>query len=196
MANKSPLNNRFHYHREENELMHAGPPLDLSFKNASTCDELVNRSIQSNRIRKLPEKTENNRFLTSSMWLSNNSLTTLSRLGDLANKFLEKPSDLRWLDLAYNKICGVDEDLLKFQNLTILYLHGNEICDIKCILKLRDLRNLRTLTLHGNPIERMPSYRRYVIAILPQISNLDFSSVIDTEKKRALPAGFFKTISS
>jgi Leucine-rich repeat (LRR) protein len=130
------------------------------------------------------------------MWLSNNALTTLNKLDDLASNFLEKPNDLRWLDLAYNKIGNVDDDLLKFKNLTILYLHGNEICDIKCILKLRDLRNLRTLTLHGNPIERMPSYRRYVIAILPQISNLDFSSVIDTEKKRALPAGFFKTISS
>jgi hypothetical protein len=41
MANKSPLNNRFHYHREENELMHAGPPLDLSFKNANSCDGMT-----------------------------------------------------------------------------------------------------------------------------------------------------------
>ena len=128
------------------------------------------------------------------MWLSNNSLSSLVNLECLAKTFLNTPAELRWLDLSYNKLSELDEELFRFKNLKILYLHGNKIADMKTIVKLRKLTCLRSLTLHGNPIEQTPSYRRYVVAILPQISNLDFSPVIDTERRRALPTGFFKTI--
>lgn len=145
-------------------------------------------------MKKLPEQTASQRYLTSSLWLSNNSFVSIAKIEDLAENFLESPADLRWLDLSYNKLRDIDDDIIKFSNLKILYLHGNEIADIKSLLKLRKLCYLRSLTLHGNPIERMKDYRRYVIAILPQISNLDFSPVIYTEKKKALPTGFYKII--
>lgn len=150
--------------------------------------------MHSTRIGKLPELSLNDRYLTSSLWLSNNNFASLSGLDDLTKRFLEDPAELRWLDVAYNRVGDVDDELLKYKNLKILYLHGNLISDMKSIVKLRALVNLRTLTLHGNPIEQMPDYRRYIVAILPWITNLDFSPVIDAEKKRALPTGFRKTV--
>ncbi|XP_058807068.1 leucine-rich repeat-containing protein 51-like [Phymastichus coffea] len=186
--------NRSDYHREEDEEMHASPPLDLSFKNARTINDLLNRAVQSTRVGKLPDLSVNERYLTSSLWLSNNVFSSCAGLDNLAKHFLEDPTELRWLDLAYNRIGDLDDELLKFKNLTILYLHGNLLSDMKSIVKLRSLTNLRNLTLHGNPIEQMPAYRRYIVAILPWITNLDFSPVIDTEKKRALPTGFHKTV--
>ena len=42
--------------------------------------------------------------------------------------------------------------LLEYKNIGILYLHGNEIQDLKQIEKLAALPNLKKLTLHGNPI--------------------------------------------
>ncbi|XP_014211045.1 leucine-rich repeat-containing protein 51 [Copidosoma floridanum] len=182
------------YHRVADEAMHVGPPLDLSFKNANSLDELLNRRVHAHRTGKRPDKSCGNRYLTSTLWLSNNLFASTAKLEDLANNFLEKPLDLRWLDLSYNRIHNLDDDLVKFKSLKILYLHGNAINDMKSIVKLRYLPNLRSLTLYGNPIEKSPCYRRYVVAILPHISNLDFSPVIDTEKKRALPTGFHKTI--
>ena len=150
--------------------------------------------MQSSRVGRLPQRSRKGRFLTSSLWLSNNSLPSTTRLGDLTLRFLERPAELRWLDLAYNRLRTVDDEILGYERLTILYLHGNDIADMRSIVKLRTLKKLRSLTLHGNPIERMPSYRRYVLAILPQLTCLDFSPIIDAERRRALPVGFHKTI--
>lgn len=38
------------------------------------------------------------------------------------------------------------------------------------VFKLRRLTLLRSLTLHGNPINECPNYRNYVITVLPQVS--------------------------
>lgn len=143
---------------------------------------------------KLPTRTNRNRFLTSSLWLSNNALKSLDNLEQLVDSTLERPKDLKWLDLSYNQLTDISNNLLNYHNLTILYLHGNNISNMNVLLPLRKLTNLKSLTLHGNPIERMSEYRRYIAAILPQISNLDFSPILDCERRRALPTGFYKTI--
>ena len=158
---------------------------------------MENEIIYPFRLGKYPNKSSSNRFLTSSIWLGNNSLTSTKNLDELVEKKLENnngSSSLLWLDLSYNKLTDIGDEILKFQNLTILYLHGNNILDVNKLLKLRYLKNLRSLTIHGNPVEKMPNYRRYIVAILPQISNLDFSPILEYEKKRALPTGFYKII--
>jgi Leucine-rich repeat (LRR) protein len=43
----------------------------------------------------------------------------------------------------------------EFENLQILYLHGNLIKDLKEIEKLNVMKSLRKLTLHGNPVENI-----------------------------------------
>ncbi|CAB0034874.1 unnamed protein product [Trichogramma brassicae] len=150
--------------------------------------------LRISRTGRLPGKGLHNRYLTSSIWLSNNCFKSVCCLHELANRYLENPRELRWLDLSYNRIEDIDDDLLKIQSLSILYLHGNRVENMKSIVKLRQLKSLRTLTLHGNPIERKPDYRQYIVAILPQIQNLDFSPVIDYERRRALPPGFYKMV--
>ncbi|XP_014227655.1 leucine-rich repeat-containing protein 51-like [Trichogramma pretiosum] len=185
------------YNREASELMHAGAPIDLSFKQARNVKDLLDQNEQELRISRtgrLPGKGLHNRYLTSSIWLSNNCFKNVCCLHELANRYLENPRELRWLDLSYNRIEDIDDDLLKIQSLSILYLHGNRVENMKSIVKLRQLKSLRTLTLHGNPIERKPDYRQYIVAILPQIQNLDFSPVIDYERRRALPPGFYKMV--
>ncbi|KAL7293864.1 hypothetical protein TKK_0012918 [Trichogramma kaykai] len=194
---KIVYNSHATYNREASELMHAGAPIDLSFKQARNVKDLLDQNEQELRISRtgrLPGKGLHNRYLTSSIWLSNNCFKSVCCLHELANRYLENPRELRWLDLSYNRIEDIDDDLLKIQSLSILYLHGNRVENMKSIVKLRQLKSLRTLTLHGNPIERKPDYRQYIVAILPQIQNLDFSPVIDYERRRALPPGFYKMV--
>lgn len=44
-------------------------------------------------------------------------------------------------------------------NLSVLYLHGNSIQRLGEVNKLAILPRLRSLTLHGNPIEEEKGYR-------------------------------------
>lgn len=65
-------------------------------------------------------------------------------------------------------------------------MHGNYIKNVEEVLKLKPLLQLRTLTLHGNPISRIENYRRYVLFYLPQIRSLDFS-LITLQNRSAVP---------
>lgn len=49
--------------------------------------------------------------------------------------------------------------LTTFFNLSVLYLHGNGIQRLGEVNKLAILPRLRSLTLHGNPIEEEKGYR-------------------------------------
>ncbi|XP_028048772.1 leucine-rich repeat-containing protein 51-like isoform X2 [Monomorium pharaonis] len=193
-ANYSPQNHTSDYKRDERQEMLVAPPLDLSFKKATTMDELMDKRAQVVRTGKAPIRTFKDRYITSTLWLSNNLLNSMKGLQRLAARVLDDPVYLSWLDLSFNEIREIGEDIKTFINLKILYLHGNKIANIADTLKLRKLQNLRSLTLHGNPIEDVPCYRDYIVHLLPQLLVLDFSPVIAAEKKKALPVGFFKMI--
>ncbi|XP_011873534.1 PREDICTED: leucine-rich repeat-containing protein 51-like isoform X2 [Vollenhovia emeryi] len=156
--------------------------------------KLMEKRAQVIRTGKAPVRTLKDRYITSTLWLSNNLLSSMEGLARLVDRVLDEPAYLSWLDLSFNEINQVDKDIEKFTNLKILYLHGNKIANIADIVKLRKLQNLRSLTLHGNPIEDVPCYRGYIVHLLPQLLVLDFSPVIAAEKKKALPVGFFKMI--
>lgn len=152
------------------------------------------RYAQTIRTGKAPTRTFKDRYVTSTLWLSNNLLSSMEDLQQLVDITLDKPEYLSWLDLSFNEISEIGEDIEKFPNLKILYLHGNKISNIADTLRLRKLQSLRSLTLHGNPIEDIPCYRDYIVHILPQLLVLDFSPVIAAEKKKPLPTGFSKMI--
>ena len=130
------------------------------------------------------------------MWLDHNSIKSTAKLKNFANSILVSSDNLSWLDLSFNALSDIEDDITEFPNLKILYIHGNNISNINSVLKLRKLLKLRTLTLHGNPVESTPNYRSCVVTILPKLLNLDFSPVISTERKKALPPGFFKIINT
>lgn len=156
----------------------------------------MDKHIQIVRTGKAPVRTLKDRYITSTLWLSNNLLRSMEGLGHLVDRFLENPAYLSWLDLSFNEINEIGEDIEKFTNLKILYLHGNKISNVTNVLRLKKLKSLRSLTLHGNPIENIPCYRGYIVHLLPQLHVLDFSPVTAAERKKALPVGFFKIMQS
>lgn len=103
----------------------------------------------------------------------------------MALDVVEFPEDIAWLDLSFNSITEISDDILQFQALKMLYLHGNKIQRFADISKLRQLPNLYSLTLHGNPIENQPHYRSSMIVMFPQLRSLDFAKITEDEKDSA-----------
>ena len=68
----------------------------------------------------------------------------------------------------------------------MLYLHGNNIRRAAEIDKLSELCRLRSLTLHGNPVESLDDYRMCVLSKLPQLMNIDFSAVTKQDRRSVL----------
>ena len=67
----------------------------------------------------------------------------------------------------------------------MLYLHGNNIFTIAQVDKLSSLKKLKSLTLHGNPVEVTPGYRPYVIYAIPQLQTFDFSGITGIDRVTA-----------
>ncbi len=49
-------------------------------------------------------------------------------------------------------------------------------------MRLLSKLSIKTLTIHGNPIETIPNFRLYIIALLPNLKRLD--SVLISKKER------------
>ena len=73
--------------------------------------------------------------------------------------------------------------LLQLPNLTMIYLHGNNIKRLKEVDKLVALTRLKSLSLHGNPIESVSGYRQYIVTHIPQLQTVDFSGVTKADRK-------------
>ncbi|CAB1349252.1 unnamed protein product [Coregonus sp. 'balchen'] len=144
-----------------------GAPVDLSFKCLSSMtDALMEEPNQG--LRPLKRNAEK-KFCSRSLRLNNNIITDLSGFNNTVSAFLSEPSQLAWV-------------LVELKELRVLYLHGNSICNLSEVDKLGVLPFLHTLTLHGNTMENEGSYRGYVIAALPHLKRLDFSTVTRQER--------------
>lgn len=75
--------------------------------------------------------------------------------------------------------------ILQYPELKLLNLHGNGIDKITEIDKLASLRNLKSLTVHGNPVEDAKGYRDYIISRIPQLEKLDFSKITKADRECA-----------
>jgi hypothetical protein len=53
------------------------------------------------------------------------------------------------------------------------------------VMKLSTLANLKNLTMNGNPLEQIPSYRFWIIALMPTITKLDTTLVTKMERYSA-----------
>ncbi|XP_060836380.1 leucine-rich repeat-containing protein 51-like [Rhopalosiphum padi] len=164
-----------------------GKPLDYSSKGLRTLNKLINETPLSVRVHGVPDRGINKRFICGAIWLNNNYLTNLQGLNKSIEELLELPAYLTWIDISHNEFKNIGQEFFQFQFLSILYMHGNQINDIKEVLKLKSLLKLRTLTLHGNPISRLTKYRSLVLFYLPQIKSLDFSLITRHERSVAPP---------
>ena len=80
-------------------------------------------------------------------------------------------------------ILFLPQALLNYPKLKILYLHGNHINQMSEIDKLAGLPNLISVSLHGNPIENIKGYKNYILSTLPQIQNLDFTTITKGDRE-------------
>ncbi|KAJ3135767.1 Leucine-rich repeat-containing protein 51 [Physocladia obscura] len=125
--------------------------------------------------------------------LQNNKIETLENLYIIASKIVENPTlHIAWIDLSFNNLKVIDKELLQFPTLTTLYLHANNIEDLTEIDKLKSLERLRTLTLHGNPLENSKGYRQYVAGRLRKLKHLDFCGI--TRQDKALAKAYLESV--
>ena len=91
---------------------------------------------------------------------------------------------ITWIDLSFNKIKQLTDDLVHLTGLKVslnvikiivimrifqvLYLHSNLLSSVKVISVLSTLSRLNRLTLHCNPLATKPGYRPQIIATLPR----------------------------
>lgn len=127
--------------------------------------------------------------------VNNNNLDNLNFLNDLLKHLFQLKnietvsnySNLISLDLSFNNLTTVSDNLFVLSNLKILFLHSNKIENITEIQKLTNLSKLKKLTLENNPLMEMYNkfYRSFIIHYLPQIKSLDFHDISKVEKNKS-----------
>lgn len=131
--------------------------------------------------------------------LDNNFIEQISNIGHLVK--------LKWLDLSFNKIkkiqglenltqledlslysnkISVIEGLEQCTNLQCLSLGNNRIDSIEQVIRFRQLKSLRMLTLSDNPISKdNADYRNYVMAYVDTIKYLDYALIDPVLREKA-----------
>ena len=89
--------------------------------------------------------------------------------------------NLMWLDLQHNQLTKISSEICEFKKLKALYIHCNYIHQLQEFEKLGHLEHLRSLTVHGNPIDRIEGFRLILIGLLPHVKKLD--TVLVTKKE-------------
>ncbi|GIL43247.1 hypothetical protein Vafri_1043 [Volvox africanus] len=119
---------------------------------------------------------------SNSLRLCNNHLLSLNGLSRVMRHVLDDPSQLVWLDVSSNQLGTIEDAVLEFPSLQVLYYHGNNITNLNDVLKLQALPKLNKLTLHGNPIAETKNYKNWVVAHLPNLRNMDFGTITKEER--------------
>ncbi|XP_073525638.1 leucine-rich repeat-containing protein 51 [Phyllobates terribilis] len=161
----------------------SGPPVDLAFKCITSMEDVLQEDPREGP--KSIKRCENGKLRSRALRLNNNTLTDLHGFGEIAEKLLSDPSQLCWIDLSFNDLPSIDPVLTSYRHLSVLNLHGNSIGDLSEVDKLAALPELKSLTLHGNPIESEKSYRSYILSLLPNLKTLDFSAVTKQDRVTA-----------
>ena len=106
-----------------------------------------------------------------------NDLCDISVLRDCPN--------VEVVSLSVNSITSL-ADLAGCHRLRELYLRKNKVADLKQILYLTALPDLRILWLSENPVCAHPHYREFILAKLPKLQKLDNTDVTEEERDLAL----------
>ncbi|XP_038055233.1 leucine-rich repeat-containing protein 51-like [Patiria miniata] len=162
------------------------PILDYSFKGMLLTDDVLDEEPRVAKNSKSLEKNAEGKVNTQTVKLNNNQLSEMAGLDVTFEKIVESPEEMTWLDLSFNDFSKIDPLLLQYTKLKVLYLHGNNISNLSEVDKLAGLPNLIALTLHGNPLEDQKGYRQSLVAKLPQLKKIDFSSITKSDRQNAV----------
>ena len=81
----------------------------------------------------------------------------IMKIKGIPNNFIK---NIMWIDLQHNYLVNLPKkNFQEFENLRSLYLHCNYIIDLRELDNLKDLQHLKNLTIHGNPVDRIPHFR-------------------------------------
>ncbi|XP_066444491.1 leucine-rich repeat-containing protein 51 [Eleutherodactylus coqui] len=161
----------------------SAPPVDLAFKCINSMEDVLQEDPRQGI--KPIRRCEDGKLMSRALRLNNNTLTDLHGFRDVMEKLLSDAARLCWIDLSFNDLPSVDPVLTTYRDLSVLNLHGNSISDLSEVDKLAALPNLKSLSLHGNPIETEKGYRSYILCLLPGLKSLDFSAVTKQDRVTA-----------
>lgn len=151
--------------------------LTLSFQNIYAIDNLFGfeQLLQLKLDNNIIDKIENLGHLVNLTWLdlSFNNIRKIENLDSLVN--------LTDLSLFHNNIEKI-ENLSNLVNLNVLSLGSNKIKDLQDVKDLREFENLRLLNLKGNKVCEEEEYSNTVFAYLSNLKYLDYE-LIDAESK-------------
>lgn len=165
-------------------------PIDFTFHDLSCLTECLTQDPTNEknigdttaRSEEEEESTERPKIKSNALRFSNNNLgdEIWEELEPICSKLVCNLSDVEWMDLSFNSLTTIDNRLPElFPNCKVLYLHGNKLAQMNDVKKLSNMRQLRTVTLHGNPLaENTDGYRPIAISNLPStVKTLDYTGI-------------------
>lgn len=136
-----------------------------------------------------PLRSKSNKLILKeqvvSIKFNNNEINTWEGFDEGLATAMANSKGLQFLDASFNKLQTIGTCLSEYADLRVLYLHGNAISRLKDIDRLKTLKQIRKLTLHGNPVEDNKNYRKYVIYALPSLQQLDFTPITGLDRDHA-----------
>ncbi|CAF2038248.1 unnamed protein product [Rotaria magnacalcarata] len=159
------------------------PPLDYSFHNAQKLEDAVAEPRVSTGGSKLV--MEGDRYHSYGINLNHNALSgPMDTFPEFLQKTLMNPFALSSLDLSFNEFTDIPTIITRLSSLKYFYFHKNMLSDPAEVQKLASLRELKYLTLHGNPVEmNVPYLRSYVLSLLPDLRSLNCTPVTKGDRQ-------------
>ena len=82
------------------------------------------------------KKKKKVRVICTSLFLNNNELRTIYGLRSILDSVMYSPDKLEWLDISYNYLERIEDEVLNFYNLKTFYFHGNYLSRLDEVKKL------------------------------------------------------------
>lgn len=125
-------------------------------------------------------------LICAAIVISYNEIRELLDFKRVIDQVMYHTDKLSWIDLSHNHLTHISDEFKLFPQLRTLNLHCNYINDLGEIQKLVPCQNLKNMTIHGNAIDTIPSFRLYIMGVLPQLQKLDTVLISKKEKDNAL----------
>lgn len=117
--------------------------------------------------------------------LGNNMIKSLKIIVSPSLTSLIDITKLVWIDLSFNQISKIPDNFSEqLPNVTTIYMQANQVSRLSEIKKFSGFKDLKSLTLFGNPIEEHKHYRNMVLHSCSKLAQFDMSPVTSTERKR------------
>eukprot|EP00823_Brevimastigomonas_motovehiculus_P002603 TRINITY_DN1572_c2_g1_i2.p1 TRINITY_DN1572_c2_g1~~TRINITY_DN1572_c2_g1_i2.p1 ORF type:complete len:310 (+),score=73.80 TRINITY_DN1572_c2_g1_i2:297-1226(+) len=142
---------------------------------SSTSTDSKSKSSSSSSFSQQQMQQDTMIHITEVLKLNDNAISSWDFFSSTLHAIIYRPTfHLRMLDLSRNQLTTIDPALLSFENLNVLYLHGNNITDIKEVDKLSKMRTLNKLTLHGNEVAEESIVDKRKIKKLKRLTNVAY----------------------